>query len=83
MSKDLNAKNNLPDMSRGFETDCPLSKNDAKLTKKQQDHQEALNNFFAKMDKDVAEWNKFLNRVWSNKANMPSLYPEKSLTWEA
>jgi hypothetical protein len=35
------------------------------------------------MDEDMAEWNKCLNRVWSNKAKMPSLYPEKSLTWEA
>jgi hypothetical protein len=31
----------------------------------------------------LGEQNKFLNRVWSNKAKMPSLYPEKSLTWEA
>jgi hypothetical protein len=43
----------------------------------------ALKNFFTKMDEDVAKQNKFLNRVWSNKAKMPSLYPEKSLTWEA
>ena len=57
--------------------------NDKKLTKKQQEHQDALDNFFSKMDEDVAERNKFLNRVWSNKAKMPSLYPEKSLTWEA
>jgi hypothetical protein len=36
-----------------------------------------------KMDEDLAERNKFLNRVWSNRAKMPSLYPENSLTWEA
>jgi hypothetical protein len=35
------------------------------------------------MDEDITEWNKFLNRVWSNRAKMPLLYPEKSLTWEA
>jgi hypothetical protein len=35
------------------------------------------------MDEDMAEWNKFLNRVWSNRAKRPSLYPEKRLTWEA
>jgi hypothetical protein len=29
------------------------------------------------MDEDVVEWNKFLNRVWSNRAKMPTLYPEK------
>jgi hypothetical protein len=57
--------------------------NDAKLTKKQQDNLKALDNFFAKMDEDMAEWNNFLNRVWCNKAKMPLLYPEKSLTWEA
>jgi hypothetical protein len=34
------------------------------------------------MDEDVAKRNKFL-RVWSNKVKMPSLYPEKSVTWEA
>jgi hypothetical protein len=60
-----------------------LSKNDGKLTTKQQDHQDALDNFFKKMDEDVVEQNKFLNRVQSNSAKMPSLYPEKSLTWEA
>jgi hypothetical protein len=49
--------------------------------KKQQDNLKALNNFFAEMGRDVR--NKFLNRVWSHKAKMPSLYPEKSLTWEA
>jgi hypothetical protein len=58
MSKDLNANNNLPDMSRGFEK-------------------------IVKMDEDMVEWNTFLNKVWSNKAKMPSLYSEKSLTWEA
>jgi hypothetical protein len=41
MSKDLNAKNNLPDMFRVLEKDWPLSKNDRKLTMKQQDHQDA------------------------------------------
>jgi endo-beta-N-acetylglucosaminidase D len=46
--------------------------------KKQQDNLKALNNFFAEMGRDVAKRNKFLNRVWSNKAKMPSLYPEKS-----
>jgi hypothetical protein len=71
MSKVLNAKNNLPDMFRALEKDWPLSKNDRKLMKKQQDHQDALDNFF-KMDEDVVEWNKFLNRV-----KMPTLYPEK------
>jgi hypothetical protein len=71
MSKVLNAKNNLPDMFRALEKDWPLSKNDGKLMKKQQDHQDALDNFF-KMDEDVVEWNKFLNRV-----KMPTLYPEK------
>jgi hypothetical protein len=76
MSKVLNAKNNLPDMFRALEKDWPLSKNDRKLMKKQQDHQDALDNFF-KMDEDVVEWNKFLNRVWSNRAKMPTLYPEK------
>jgi hypothetical protein len=35
------------------------------------------------MDEDVGKRNQFLNRVWSNKAKMPSLYPEKSVTWEA
>jgi hypothetical protein len=35
------------------------------------------------MDEDVGERNQFLNRVWSNKAKMPLLYPEKSVTWEA
>jgi DNA-binding winged helix-turn-helix (wHTH) protein len=45
--------------------------------KKQQDHQDALDNFFMKMAEDVVEQDKFLNRVWSNKAKMPSLYPEK------
>jgi hypothetical protein len=75
MSKDLNADNNLPDMSRGFEKDWPLLKNDAKLTKKQQNNQEALDNFFATMYE--GERNKFLNRVWSNKGKMPTLYPQK------
>jgi hypothetical protein len=83
MSKVLNAKNNLPDTFRVLEKDWPLSKNDGKLTKKQQDHQDALDNFFKKMDEDVVEWNKFLNRVWSNRAKMPTLHPEKSLYWEA
>jgi hypothetical protein len=83
MSKVLNAKNNLPDTFRALEKEWPLSKNDRKLTKKQQDHQDALDNFFKKMDEDMVEQNKFLNRVWSNRAKMPSLYPEKSLTWEA
>ncbi len=77
MSKDLNATNYLPDMLRGFQKDWPLSNNAAKLMKKQQDNQEALNNFFTKMDKDMAEQNKFLNRVRSNKAKMTLLYPEK------
>jgi hypothetical protein len=35
------------------------------------------------MDEDVAKWDKFLIRIWNNKAKMPSLYPETSLTWEA
>jgi hypothetical protein len=76
MSKDLNAKNNLADTLRGFQKDWPLSNNDAKLTKKK-DNQKALDNFFAKVDEDVAKLNKFLNRVWSNKAKMPSLYPPR------
>ncbi len=80
MSKDLNAKNNLADTSRGFEKDWPLSNNDAKLTKKQFD-QKALDNFFE-------NWMKtWPNRAhfWtgSNKAKLQSLFPEKSLTWEA
>jgi hypothetical protein len=37
----------------------------------QQDNVKALEYFFAKMDEEVAKWNKFLNRVWSNKAKMP------------
>jgi hypothetical protein len=49
--------------------------NDAKLTKKQQDYQKTLDNFFAKMDQDMAKWKKFMNRVWSKKAKMPSFYP--------
>ncbi len=83
MSKDQNAKINLADTSRGFQKEWPLANKDAKLTRKQQDNQKALNKFFSKMDEDETKWNKFLNRVWSNKAKMPSLYPEKSLTWEA
>jgi hypothetical protein len=78
MSKVLNAKNNLPDTFRAFEKEWPLSKNDGKLTKKQQDHQDALDTFFMKMGEDMAEGNKFLNGVWSNRAKMPSLYPEKA-----
>jgi hypothetical protein len=57
MSKDLNAKNNLADTSRGFEKDWPLSNNDAKLTKKQFD-QKALDNFFE-------NWMK----TWPNRAH--------------
>jgi hypothetical protein len=61
-----------------------LSNSDVKLTKKQQDNVKALKNFFTKMDNDdVGERNQFLNRVWSNKAKMPLLYPEKSVTLEA
>jgi hypothetical protein len=51
--------------------------------KKLQDNVKALKNFFTKMDEDVGKRNQFLNRVWTNKAKMPSLYPEKSVTWEA
>jgi hypothetical protein len=47
------------------------------IKKKQQDYQKALDNFFAKMDQDMAKQNKFLNRVWSKKAKMPSFYSEK------
>jgi hypothetical protein len=83
MSKALNAKNNLPDTFRVLEKDWPLSKNDRKLTTKQQDHQDARDNFFKKMDEDVVEQNKFFKRVWSNRAKMSSLHSEKSLTWEA
>jgi hypothetical protein len=83
MSKNLNAKIDEPHTLRAFEKEWPLSNDDKKLMKKQQEHQDALDHFFSKMDKDVGEQNKFLNRVWSNKAKMPSLYPEKSLTWEA
>jgi hypothetical protein len=43
----------------------------------------ALDNFFAKMDQDMAEWNKFLNRVWNKKAKMPSFYLEKILEVKA
>jgi hypothetical protein len=77
MSKDLNAKNDVPHMFRAFEKEGPLSNDDEKLTKKQQENQNALDHFFSKMDKNVGEQNKFLKRVWSNKAKMPSLYPQK------
>jgi hypothetical protein len=83
MSNNLDTNNNLSDIATGFQNDWPLSNSDVKLTKKQQDNVKALKNFFTKMDEDVGERNQFLNRVWSNKAKMPSLYPEKSVTWEA
>jgi hypothetical protein len=31
-----------------------------------------------KMGEDMAEGNKFLNGVWSNRAKMLSLYPKKA-----
>jgi hypothetical protein len=34
------------------------------------------------MDEDVGKLKQFLNRVWSNKAKMPLLYPEKRVTLE-
>jgi hypothetical protein len=84
MSKDLNAKSDVPHTFRAFEKEWPLSNHDKKLTKKQQEHQDALDNFFSKMDEDVAEWDKFLNRVWSNKAKQDAItLSRKSLTWEA
>jgi small-conductance mechanosensitive channel len=83
MSNNLDTNNNVSDIATGFQNDWPLSNSDVKLTKKQQDNVKALQNFFTKMDEDVTERNKFLNRVWSNKAKMPLRYPEKSLTWEA
>jgi hypothetical protein len=83
MSNDLDTNNNLSDIATGFQNDWPLLNSDVKLTKKQQDNVKALENFFTKMDEDVAERNQFLNRIWSNKAKMPSLYAEKNVTWEA
>jgi hypothetical protein len=77
MSNDLDTNNNLSDIATRFQNDWPWSNSDEKLTKKQQDNVKALKNFVAKMDEDVAEWNKFLNRVWNNKAKMSLLYPEK------
>jgi small-conductance mechanosensitive channel len=82
-SNDLNTNNSLSDIATGFQNDWPLSNSDVKLMKKQQDNVKALENFFTKLDEDVGERNQFLNMVWSNKAKMPSLYPEKSVTWEA
>jgi hypothetical protein len=79
MSNDLDTNNNLSDIA----TVWPLSNSELKLTKKQQNNIKALENFFTKMDEDVAEQNQFLNRIWSNKAKMPSLYAEKNVTWEA
>jgi hypothetical protein len=48
MRKDLDGNNNLTDTWTGFQNDWPLSNNDAKLTKKQQDYQKALDNFLPK-----------------------------------
>jgi hypothetical protein len=83
MSNDLDTNNNLSDIATGFQNDWPLSNSNVKLMKKLQDNVKALKNFFTKMDEDVGKRNQFLNRVWTNKAKMPSLYPEKSVTWEA
>jgi hypothetical protein len=43
----------------GFQNDWALSNNDAKLMKKQQDNLKALDNFFAKMDEDIANESNF------------------------
>jgi hypothetical protein len=83
MSNNLNKNNILSDIATRFQNDWPLSNSNVKLMKKQQDSVKALKNFFTKMDEDVGERNQFLNRVLSNKAKMPSPYPEKSVTWEA
>jgi hypothetical protein len=83
MSNDFDTNNNLSDIATGFQNDWPLSHSHVKLTKKQKDNVKDLKNFFTKMDEDVAKWNQFLNSIWSNKAKMPSLYPEKSVTCEA
>jgi hypothetical protein len=55
MSNDLNAKIDEPHMFRAFKKEWPLSNDDKKLMKKQQEHQDALDHFFSKMDKDVGE----------------------------
>jgi hypothetical protein len=54
MSTDLNAKIDEPHTLRAFEKEWPLSNDDKKLTKKQQEHQDVLDHFFSKMDEDVA-----------------------------
>jgi hypothetical protein len=77
MSNNLDTNNNLSDIATGFQNDWSLLNSDVKLTRKQQDNVKALKNFLTKMDEDVAKRNQFLNRVWSNKAKMPLLYPEK------
>ncbi len=55
MSNNLNAKIDEPHMFRAFKKEWPLSNDDKKLMKKQQEHQDALDHFFSKMDKDVGE----------------------------
>ncbi len=59
MSKGLNAKIDVPHIFRAFEKSghCQTM---MKLTKNQQEHQDALDHFFSKMDKDVDERNKIL-----------------------
>jgi hypothetical protein len=47
MSKDFNAKIDVPHTFRAFEIEWPLSNDDKKLMKKQQEHQDALDHFFS------------------------------------
>jgi hypothetical protein len=79
MSKDLDA-NNLADALTGFQNDWPLSNNDAKLTKKQQDNLKALTTSLLKWMKMWPNGTNFWTEFGaSNKAKVPLLYPEKSL----